>query len=1043
MNIKKCKITARILTVTLLVFILASTNAFNTISAYAVTYPENTYEAETATLNNVTVNTNHPGYTGTGFVDGYGEIGDYVQFNITVATEGDYTLRFRYSNNTGNYNKRSVLVDGVKISNAYFPDNGSWDSWSTTDVGTTLSAGTHTVRVLVESSSDGFINLDNLVVTPKHVSVRSLYLSNWSNMMALWQASHLADNDTISTKGPRLSELRYSGKWTVNQIHDYSSFFRNETDGVKYNQVHDFDSEGYFTEDGVLHNNYLKYNGSYIPNLEISKDYVMVPNQNFIVVRYSLTNTGNTNLNYSILDMLHPNNTTSNNVTAYYDSARKALIVDMSASGQPYLALGAFETPTYYQVANDADSNLSSSTCSPWYTFDNDGTLKNNSSVTTKDPSVGFVQNVTVAANSTSYVYFYLALGTSQSNIQSIIDTARANTGSYWFDYTKNIYNNWFSGKTIPEFSDADLTTVIKRNLVMIKNCIRPGNTTEDGAFPATTNPYNYSSKVWARDSAVTALALDAAGFTAEAGTYWKWLAARQAANGTFETCYWLWDNTDANFVEPEYDSMGIFLVGVYRHYLATNDNAFLDSVYNAVKKTANFIMNNINLNNGFGPEDKSIWEEGDYSQYYTYTQAAYAAGLRAAAWLAQIKGEPALADSYNGASSTIMTAINRDDTDIYKGLWNVNNGYYNRCINTDNTANTLMDTSTNILFALGVIDVNSSRARSHIAKMETMAADTYGLPRYAGDTFYYTSPWSPCGNEALEAAPSWPQMTMWNAIYQIYTGNTAKAYEMLKWFKNRTATGFMVTGECISNVTKAPCVSTASEPVTAAAYILACLAYANNYDTRVYASESNAGCYKSINVTPGASSDWSQYQYVPYYVDSPRDGVVSDPQTDIQKVYICNDNDNIYIRINNVAGTLPGFGSDNFEMTVYTDFNAGNVSTTTNSRYGTNLGRNLTYMFTRRNSDTGYSKYAVNNGNWVFNKNITSVIEPQWDTSTGGIEIVIPRSEIGSPANGAWGHFVISLGRYANGTWSDQDFLKLNYRLTGSTDSWLYGNFE
>ncbi|OCN01962.1 hypothetical protein A7X67_03700 [Clostridium sp. W14A] len=1010
-------------------------------AAEAKIYTENQYEAETASLNNVTTNTNHNGYTGSGFVDGFGDTGDSVQFTINISTAEDTTLRFRYTNYTGATNVREIYVDGNFISNAYFADTGSWDIWNTTDVGTALSSGTHTVKVAVENSSDGYINLDNLVVTPKHVSVRSLYTSNWNNMMSIWQASKLYDTDTSSGKGPRLSELRYSGNWSQNQIQDYAGFFRDETNNVKYDQTHNFDSEGYFDEDGILHTNYLKYDGSQ-PSIEISRDYATIPNQNLIVTRYALKNSGSSSATYSVLDMLHPNNSTSNTISASYDSSRKAIIVNRSASSQPYLALGAFAAPSYYQAANDTDSSTSSQTCSPWYTFDGSGTLKNNSSVSAQDVSAAFEQTVTIPAGGTQYVYFYLGLGASLNEIQALCNTAASRSGSDWFEETASDYQNWFSGKTVPSLSDSDLTALYKRNLVMIKNSIRPGSSTGDGAMPATTNPVNYGYKIWARDSAVTAMALDAAGFTDEAETYWKWLAARQNSDGTFHTCYGLWDNTNQNFVEPENDSIGMFLIGVYQHYKLTGDQSFLSALYSTVQKSANYIMNNINQSTGFGPADKSIWEEGDTSEYYTYTQAAYAMGLKSAALISAAMGNAALTDSYNGAGSSILTAINRDDSS--QGLWNVSKGYYNRCVNSDLSNNTLEDSSTNILFALGAIDVNSSRASRHISKLETdLAHDVYGLPRYSGDTFYYTSQWSPGGNEALEASPSWPQMTMWDAVYQIYSGNPDKAYNMLEWFKHRTATGWMVTGESASNVTEAPCVSTASEPVTAASFVLASLAYANNYDMRVYASENNSGCYKSISVTSGASGDWSQYQYVPYYADAPGDTAVSDSQTDIKKVYISNDANNLYLRINNEAGTLPGSSQNNFKVSVYTEDFSNSASTSTKTIHDSSLERNMAFLFTRSNTDSAYNKYTVSGGNWSLNKTISSVIAPQWDTATGGIEMVIPRSEIGSPSNDAWGHITVVLEKYQNGSYLDQDTARLNYRLTGSSESWLYGNFE
>ncbi|MGB8452340.1 MAG: CBM35 domain-containing protein [Anaerocolumna sp.] len=1031
------------LSLLLIIAMVFNMNISSAIHVLAANNSKSIYEAETATLYNVNTNTDHTDYSGTGFVDSYGESGDYVSFNISVDTEQDYTLRFRYANYTGSTTIREVYVDGTFISNAYFADSGSWDVWDTTDVGTTLTAGTHTVKVSVDNSSDGYINLDNLTVTDQPESVRSLYMSNWKDSMAIWMAGKLCNNDSTSTYGPRIAELRSSDDWTINQIIDYSGFFRDETNSVKYDQIHNFNAEAYYDEDGTLNTNYLEYDEESIPDMDISKDYVMVPNKDFMVARYTLTNTGNTDLNYSILDMLHVNNTTSDSISASYDSQRKALIVNRSNSSLPYLALGAFAAPSYYQVANDGDSSLSSSTCSPWYTYDNDGTLKNNSSMSASDISLAFTQDVIVSAGTSSYVYFYIAMDSSLLGLQNLCDEANAQTGSYWFDYTKDTYENWFDGVTIPAFTDSEMLSTYKNNLVMVKNAIRPGTSDADGAMPATTNPYNYGYKVWARDSAVTALALDGAGLTEEAETYWNWLAARQASNGTFETCYYLWDNADANFVEPEYDSLGFFLIGVYKHYMITGDTDFLTNIYSEIKNTANYIMNNMDQTTGFGPADYSIWEEGSSTEYYTYTQAAYAMGLKCAAMIAAIEGDDSLCDSYNGAGSTILTAISRDTT--AGGLWDDTNKYYARSESTSGTLNSLVDSSTDILFVLGTVDAVSSRASNHIAKVESsVASDIYGLARYAGDIFYYTSQWSPGGNEALEASPSWPQMTMWDSVYQSLTGNTTKAYQMLEWFKDRTAAGYMVTGEAVSDVTEQPLVSTAAEPVTAASYILASLVYYGLYDTRVYSSENNAGCYTSIAVTSGADNDWGQYTYVPYYLDEVGDTAVADSDTDIAKVYISNDTDNIYIRVNNASGSLSDSTSqDAFQISVYTEDFSSLAATSTETVNGTELGRDMAYMFTKKNTDTAYSKYAVTNGSWALDKEITSVISPQWDSETGGFEIVIPRSEIGSPANDAWGHITVVMQTYEDGTYIDQDIHNINYNLRSSSDSWYYGNFE
>src|SRR5579875_3288581 len=47
---------------------------------------------------------------------------------------------------------------------------------------------------------------------PSATSAASLYLSNWQNLMAIWMASKLNQNDT-GNYGPRIGELHYSGNW--------------------------------------------------------------------------------------------------------------------------------------------------------------------------------------------------------------------------------------------------------------------------------------------------------------------------------------------------------------------------------------------------------------------------------------------------------------------------------------------------------------------------------------------------------------------------------------------------------------------------------------------------------------------------------------------------------------------------------------------------------------------------------------------------------------------------------------------------------------
>lgn len=124
----------------------------------------NRYEAETAIKTNVTTNTNHTGYTGTGFVDGFAEQGDEVTFQVNVSSAGNHSLVFRYANNTGYTSTRHIYVDGAYAGTVNMPNLANWDTWSTASVSVNVTSGIHTVCMYYDSSDAYAINLDNVVV---------------------------------------------------------------------------------------------------------------------------------------------------------------------------------------------------------------------------------------------------------------------------------------------------------------------------------------------------------------------------------------------------------------------------------------------------------------------------------------------------------------------------------------------------------------------------------------------------------------------------------------------------------------------------------------------------------------------------------------------------------------------------------------------------------------------------------------------------------------------------------------------------------------
>jgi GH15 family glucan-1,4-alpha-glucosidase len=887
---------------------------------------------------------------------------------------------------------------------------------------------------------------------PTTATARSLYMNNWADTTGIWMAPQLAQTDTNTSYGPRLAELHYSpngasAESDVNQIDDYTGFFRDETHGVKYDQAHDFGgATGSLDSGGILRTDYGAYNGQAMP-VTIGRDYTMVPNQHFMVVTYRLQNTTSSPVTMNVLDSLHVNNTgagAGDTVHASYDATRDADVVDMSASGQYQLVLGSFGASTGHQVGDNSDSNTASATVAPWYAFDADGTLPGNTSVTATDVSVALSKRVTVPANALVTTSFYLAIAATQANALAAADTARASTDSAWQTTTTQDYTNWLNaGKRVTSaFSDAGVSTAYDRALVVMKQSQNPVL----GTWPAATNPIAYGYKTWARDSAATALALEEAGHHAEAAQYFRWMAGVQNSDGSFGTTYDEWTGQYISFVQPESDSIGLFLLGVLRYYQDTGDASFLTAMWPAVQKAAGFVVNGQDTT-GFGPADHSIWEE--QLEYNSFTQATYVAGLWAAEQLAQDENDPSAADAWSTTAGTITTALQRSSLASPAGLWNASGGYYDRAVNTDGTARTDIDSSSDMLMVLGVVDAASSRATSHVSTIaSTLTQDTWGIARYVGDTFYDTSPYDPAGNEALAAEPSWPQMSLYLALDETYSGDTADALARLTWYTSRTATGYMPPGEAVSNVTQQPIVSTMAEPVTGAWFVTAALAYSGQTDTRVYAPVTEAGTSDTLTVSAGTTGDWPQWNSVPYFTAAPPVTPSADPDTVLRSVAAANDENDVYLRLDNTSGHLPAYqAAPEFGVDVYGgDFSgASGTSTTTTGIDGEKLSRPVSFLVARRSGDNRYLAYHVVNGAWVEESDLTGVVAPQWDPTTGRVELAIPRSAIatGATADGTTEPLVVEL-EHQNPTtlaWTADSSMTLRYRLTSAGTAPVYGN--
>jgi hypothetical protein len=745
---------------------------------------------------------------------------------------------------------------------------------------------------------------------PAADTVRSLLLNNWSDALAIHYSRQLAKDDS-RLFGPYLSGLHDALDWPVNQIDGATAFFRADIAGGGSNGAeqpptlcesggdakgddapadpglrYSYPSIMCFDDGGVLNVEYLRETERGLP-IQITKSYAFAPHRRFLVVRYTLTNNVPLDQNKSVhlrfaevVDLNNKNapdheeshedlvDTGINDpqpglpiepMHAQWQPELNAWIADMSASNGVFLIFGALQGTARHRVFQPVadDIEFDRAIASEMDAFDGAELPTNVDDQSANDLGMALYQEGDLGPGSMQQYSFYYAVAKNLDEARQIAAEARqSGNAESWFNETRAAYRAWLQqGRRIAP-PDPALATALNRALITSKQAQQP----EFGSFVAATNPA-YGFKVWPRDSSMTALGLAAAGHLEEAIKFYRWLASvqengsdQQHPLGTWFTNYGYWARKrPKTFVEPEWDALGLFMIGVYHTWRLLNERdpqaaqKFLSdplegvaeapgSVYDAVRRSAEYIKNNVNEQH-YGPGDFSIWEE--QFAWNTFTQVTYASGLDAARLLATAMGETDHAQAWDDAAKQILDTIHRSvSTQPCPGPWHDGESRWIRAVWIDCTRDDRLDSATDLAWVFGLVDANDPRADAHrnavLARL-TPGDDDIGIARYEGDEFYHANNVSPGGTfEANASMPSWPQMDMYMCMLEHWRGLDDVALQRLLWYVRVTNVGYMPPGEAVDWTNDRPLASTSSEPATAAWYMVGLLNYLGVFDPRL-----------------------------------------------------------------------------------------------------------------------------------------------------------------------------------------------------------------
>ncbi|MEV0235542.1 CBM35 domain-containing protein [Nonomuraea sp. NPDC050786] len=172
------------------------------------------YEAENATISQGVVESNHAGFSGTGFVNSDNASGPYTEWTVNAPVAGTATLAIRYANGTTSARTADVSVNGTVVSaGRSFAPTGAWTTWATSTLTATLNAGDNTIR-LTAVNSGGNPNLDYLEVT-----VADAPATEYQAEAATLSQAAVATNHTGYTGSGFVDYVNTTGgyiEWTVN-----------------------------------------------------------------------------------------------------------------------------------------------------------------------------------------------------------------------------------------------------------------------------------------------------------------------------------------------------------------------------------------------------------------------------------------------------------------------------------------------------------------------------------------------------------------------------------------------------------------------------------------------------------------------------------------------------------------------------------------------------------------------------------------------------------------------------------------------------------
>lgn len=385
--------------------------------------------------------------------------------------------------------------------------------------------------------------------------------------------------------------------------------------------------------------------------------------------------------------------------------------------------------------------------------------------------------------------YFWIAAGRSWEDVRRLDGLVRRRHPGKLIQRTADYWRLWVR-KESPPLSELpkEVEELYKRSLLVLRTQIDwqggilAGNDSDVIQFNRDT--YSY---IWPRDGALTAYALDLAGYPGLARSFFEFIAQRLEPegyflhkynpDGTLASSWHPWSHQGQPRLPIQEDSTALVIWALWHHFVQYRDIEFVKPLYaGLVKRAAEFMCDYRDKDTGLPAPSYDLWEE----RYgiSAFTVGAVFGGLTAASLFCKIFGEEEEAERYRIVAAEIRDACSSH-------MWRGDLGRFCRMLQNNPGGQMVFDMTPDAslwgLFAFGMYSAADPRVVSTMSALEEairVRSSVGGMARYAGDSYHRKT-------EEVPGNP-WIICTLWWADYLLERGQSdeelALAQEILQW---------------------------------------------------------------------------------------------------------------------------------------------------------------------------------------------------------------------------------------------------------------------